>query len=93
MAKQRGSLNPTRTKSTTGATPIRKTTGPQKVDATKKLRASPLLMAAKNRDLIDEELKILSVVQLAEYARIRHNPRTVGRALNTSGKTENESEK
>jgi hypothetical protein len=60
-------------KSTTGATPDRKTTGPQKMDVAKQLRASQLLTAAANRDLTDEELKVLSVVQLAEYAKIRHN--------------------
>jgi hypothetical protein len=73
MAKQRRSVNPKKMRSTTGATPVRKTTGPQKVDAAKKLRASQLLTAAKSRDLTDEELKVLSVVQLAEYARIREN--------------------
>jgi hypothetical protein len=73
MAKQRRSLSPTKTKSTTGATPVRKTTGPQKLDADKRLRASQLLTDAANRDLTDEELKVLSVVQLSEYARIRHN--------------------
>jgi hypothetical protein len=73
MAKQRRSVKPTKTKSTSGGTPVAKTTGPQKMDGAKKLRASELLTAAKNRDLTDEELKILSVVQLAEYARIRHN--------------------
>lgn len=72
MAKQRRSVNPTKMRSTTGATPVRKTTGAQKVDAAKKLRASQLLTAAKSRDLTDEELKVLSVVQLAEYARTRH---------------------
>jgi hypothetical protein len=60
-------------KSTTGATPVRKTTGPQKMDVAKRLRASQLLTAAGNRDLSDEELKVLSVVQLAEYAKIRHD--------------------
>jgi hypothetical protein len=73
MAKQRRSLSPTKTKSTTGATPVRKTTGPQKMDVAKRLRASQLLTAAANRDLTDEELKVLSVVQLSEYALIRHN--------------------
>jgi len=73
MAKQRRSLSPTKTKSTTGATPVRKTIGPQKMDSAKRLRANQLLTAASNRDLTDEELKVLSVVQLAEYARIRHN--------------------
>ena len=60
-------------KPTTGATPVPKTTGQPKMDAAKKHRASQLLTAAANRDLTDEELKVLSVVQLAEYARIRHN--------------------
>ena len=73
MAKQRRSLSPTKMKSTTGATPVRKTTGPQKMDVAKRLRASQLLTAAGNRDLSDEELKVLSVVQLAEYAKIRHD--------------------
>lgn len=73
MAKQRRSLSPTKTKSTAGATPVRKTTGPQKMDSAKQRRASQLLTAAANRDLTDEELKVLSVVQLAEYARIRQN--------------------
>jgi len=63
-------------KSTTGATPARKTTEPQKMDVAKRLRASQLLTAAANRDLTDEELKVLSVVQLAEYAKIRHNRKT-----------------
>jgi hypothetical protein len=66
-------LSPTKKKSTTGATPVPKTTGPQKLDADKRLRASQLLTAAANRDLTDDELKVLSVVQLAEYAKIRHN--------------------
>jgi hypothetical protein len=73
MAKQRRELSPTKMKSTKGATPVRKTTGPQKMDVAKRLRASQLLTAAENRDLTDEELKVLSVVQLSEYARIRHN--------------------
>jgi hypothetical protein len=73
MAKQRRDLSPTKVKATMGATLVRKTTGPQKMDADKRLRASQLLTAATNRDLTDEELKVLSVVQLAEYARIRHN--------------------
>jgi hypothetical protein len=72
MAKKRRSLSPTKMKSTTGATPVKKTTGPQKVDSAKGLRASQLLMAAASRNLTDDELKVLSVVQLAEYARIRH---------------------
>jgi len=73
MAKQRRSLSPTKIKSTTGATPVRKTTGPQKMDSAKQRRVSQLLTAAANRDLTDKELKVLSVVQLAEYAKIRHN--------------------
>jgi hypothetical protein len=73
MAKQRRSLSPTKMKSTTGATPVKKTTGPQKMDVAKRLRASKLLTVAANRDLTDEELKVLSVVQLSEYARIRRN--------------------
>jgi hypothetical protein len=73
MAKQRRSQSLTKMKSTKGATPVRTTTGPQKMDVAKRLRASQLLTAAANRDLTDEELKVLSVVQLAEYARIRHN--------------------
>jgi hypothetical protein len=73
MAKQRRDLSPTKMKSTTGATPVSKATGPQKMDVAKRLRASQLLIAAANRDLTDEELKVLSVVQLAEYAKIRHN--------------------
>jgi hypothetical protein len=73
MAKQRRSLSPTKTKSTTGATPVRKTAGPQKMDSAKRLRASKLLTAAANRDLTNDELKALSVVQLAEYAKIRHS--------------------
>jgi hypothetical protein len=73
MAKQRRDLSPTKMKSTTGATPVRKMTGSQKMDVAKRLRASQLLTAAANRDLTDEELKVLSVVQLAEYALIRHN--------------------
>lgn len=72
MAKQRRSVSPTKTRSTTGATPVRKTTGPQKMDVAKRLRASQLLTAAANRDLTNDELKALSVVQLAEYAKIRH---------------------
>jgi hypothetical protein len=59
-------------KSSTGATPVRKIE-PQKMDVAKRLRASKLLTTAINRDLTDQELKALSVVQLAEYARIRHN--------------------
>ena len=47
----------------------------QKLDADKLLRASQLLTAAANRDLTDEELKVLSIVQLAEYAKIRHDRR------------------
>jgi hypothetical protein len=43
------------------------------MDVAKRLRASQLLTAAANRDLTDEELKLLSVVQLSEYARIRQN--------------------
>jgi hypothetical protein len=73
MAKHRRSLSPTNMKSSTGATPVGKTTEPQKMDDAKRLRASKLLTAAANRDLTDEELKVLSVVQLAEYAKIRHN--------------------
>ena len=73
MAQQRRDLSPTIVKSITGATSDRKTTGPQKMDSAKRLWASQLLTAAANRDLTDEELKVLSVVQLAEYARIRHN--------------------
>jgi len=73
MAKQRQSLSPRTMKSSTGATPIRKTTEPQKMDVAKRLRGSKLLTAAANRDLTEEELKVLSVVQLAEYARLRHN--------------------
>jgi hypothetical protein len=73
MAKQRRSLSPTKMKSSTAATPVRKTTEPQKMDLANRLRASKLLTAAANRDLTDDELKVLSVVQLAEYARIRHN--------------------
>jgi hypothetical protein len=73
MAKQRRELSPTKMKSTTGATPVRKTTEPQKMDADKRLRASQLLTAAAKRELTDDELKVLSVVQLAEYARIRQN--------------------
>ena len=73
MAKQRRSLSPTKMKSSTGATPVRKTTEPQKMDVAKRLRASKLLTAAASRDLNDEELKVLSVVQLAEYAKLRHN--------------------
>jgi hypothetical protein len=73
MAKQRRSLSPTKMKSTTGATPVKKTTGPQKMGVAKRLRASKLLTVAANRDLTDEELKVLSVVQLSEYARIRRN--------------------
>jgi hypothetical protein len=63
-------------KSTTGVTPVEKTKGPQKMDVAKRLRASKLLTAAANRDLTDEELKVLSVVQLAEYAKIRHGRKT-----------------
>jgi hypothetical protein len=73
MAKRRRSQSPTKMKSTTDATSVRKATGPQKLDADKRLRASKLLTAAANRDLTDDELKVLSVVQLAEYAKIRHN--------------------
>ena len=73
MANQRRSLSPTKMKSTTGTTPVKKTTGPQKMDVAKRLRASKLLTAAANRDLTDEELKVLSVVQLSEYAKILHN--------------------
>jgi hypothetical protein len=72
MAKQRRSVSPTDSQSTTGATPLRKTTGKPKTDAAKKLRAGKLLAAAANRDLTDDELKALSVVQLAEYAKLRH---------------------
>jgi hypothetical protein len=42
------------------------------MDVAKRLRASQLLTAAANRDLTNDELKALSVVQLAEYAKIRH---------------------
>jgi hypothetical protein len=63
-------------KSTRDTTPVRKTTEPQKMDSAKRLRASKLLTAAANRDLTDEELKVLSVVQLAEYAKIRHGRKT-----------------
>jgi hypothetical protein len=73
MAKQRRSLSPTKMKSTTGATPVRKMTGPQKINVAKRLRAGQLLTAAAKRDLSDEELKVLSVVQLSEYATIRQN--------------------
>jgi hypothetical protein len=73
MAKQRRSLSPRKMKSSTVATPIRKTTEPQKMDVAKRLRASKLLTAAASRDLTDDELKVLSVVQLAEYAKIRQN--------------------
>ncbi len=73
MAKKRRSLSPTTMKSPAGATPVRKTAEPQTMDGAKRLRASKLLTAAANRDLSDEELKVLSVVQLAEYARLRHN--------------------
>ncbi len=75
MAKQRRSVKPTKTKSPTGGTPVAKTTGLQKAnspDSAKRLRASQLLTAAAKRDLTDEELKVLSVVQLSEYAKIRH---------------------
>jgi hypothetical protein len=78
MSKQRRSVNPTKMKSTKGATPVRKTTGPQKMDADKRLRASQLLTAAAIRDLTDEELKVLSVVQLSQYANIRRS-RTAGK--------------
>ena len=73
MAQQRRGLNPTKKKSTTATTSDRKTTGAKKLDADKWLLASELLTAAANRDLTEEELKVLSVVQLAEYARIRHS--------------------
>ena len=73
MAKQRRSLSPTTMKSTAGATPVRKTTEPQKMDLPSDFGRAKLLTAAANRDLTDEELKVLSVVQLAEYASIRHN--------------------
>jgi hypothetical protein len=73
MAKQRRSLSPTKMKSSTGATPVGKTTEPQKIDSAKRLRANQLLMTAASRDLTDDELKVLSVVQLAEYAKIRQN--------------------
>ena len=73
MAKQRRSVSATKMKSSTAATPVRKTTEPQKMDVARRLRTSKLLTAAANRDLTDEELRVLSVVQLAEYARIRHN--------------------
>jgi len=43
------------------------------MDSAKQRRVSQLLTAAANRDLTDKELKVLSVVQLAEYAKIRHN--------------------
>ena len=75
MAKQRRDLSPTKMKSTTGTTSVPKTTGAQKLDADKLLRASQLLTAAANGDLTDEELKVLSIVQLAEYAKIRHDRR------------------
>jgi hypothetical protein len=75
MTKQRRSLSPTKMKSSAGATPVRKTTEPQKMDVAKRLQASKLLTAAANRDLTDHELKVLSVVQLAEYAKICHNRR------------------
>jgi len=42
------------------------------MDTAKRLRSNQLLTAAANRDLTDEELKDLSVVQLREYALIRH---------------------
>jgi hypothetical protein len=58
-------------KNPTSANSIKRTAGPK--SAADQLRASQLLTAAANRDLTDEELKVLSVVQLAEYARIRHN--------------------
>jgi len=73
MAKRRRSLSPTNQKSTTGATPANRTTGPQKADFAKQLRARQLLTTAINRDLTDQELKALSVVQLSEYATIRRN--------------------
>ena len=73
MAKQQRSLKPTKLNSTTGATPVRQTTGQQNKDLAKQVRAGQLLTAAASRDLTDEELKILSVVQLAEYAKIRHS--------------------
>jgi hypothetical protein len=73
MAKQRRGLSSTKTKSTAGATPVRTTTGPQKMDSAKQRRVSQLLTVAAKRDLTDKELKALSVVQLAEYAKIRHN--------------------
>jgi hypothetical protein len=60
-------------KSTTVTTSDRKTTAAQKLDAHKRLLSSELLAAAANRDLTEAELKVLSVVQLADYARIRHN--------------------
>jgi hypothetical protein len=43
------------------------------MDFAKQLRASQLLTTAITRDLTDDELKVLSVVQLSEYARIRRN--------------------
>ena len=73
MAKRPRSLSPTNKKSTTGATPAYKTTGPKKADFAKQLRARQLLTTAINRDLTDDELKVLSVVKLSEYARIRRN--------------------
>jgi hypothetical protein len=73
MAEQRRSASVTNSKSTTGATPVQKTTGKRRVDAAKQARASKLLTAAESRDLTEDELKFLSVVQLAEYASIRHN--------------------
>jgi hypothetical protein len=54
--------------------------------AAKRLRASELLAAAKNRDLTEKELKILSVVQLAEYARIRQSSKKVMHVPNASDK-------
>jgi hypothetical protein len=40
--------------------------------AADKQRALQLLAKAKTRDLTADELKVLSVVQLSEYATIRH---------------------
>ena len=70
MPKER--RKPTPTKASQAPAPTDKRTGGTR-SAADQQRALQLLAKAKTRDLTPDELKILSVVQLSEYATIQRN--------------------